>query len=175
MISVFRVREITRHYDQTVWDIEEPFHVTYVELTELNKERVEYLYEADSFGCLTECVCQLCPWHEWQQRKKKWSRHKIYKNEEPRKRWQFLTSDIIPLLISKSLEPEVQKPKRLNVTEINSSKMNGHHTNSRVSFLLFNYTLYCVFKFKHIFFRKLIIMGLIKLLNLHVNIVIMMD
>lgn len=129
---ISRVREITRHYDQTVWDIEDPFYVSYVELNELIKENVEYLYEADPFGCLTECVCHLCPWHEWKQRKKKWSRHRVLKNEEPRKRWQFLTSDIVPVLISKSLALEVQRPKRLSITDINSTKMNGHHTNSTV-------------------------------------------
>uniref|UniRef100_A0A2H8TY47 Sperm-associated antigen 1 n=1 Tax=Melanaphis sacchari TaxID=742174 RepID=A0A2H8TY47_9HEMI len=69
--KLIRVREITRHYDESVWDIEDPFHVSYMELSELIKDNVEYVYEADSFGCLTECVCQLCPWHEWQQRKKK--------------------------------------------------------------------------------------------------------
>lgn len=128
--QLIRVREITRHYDQTVWDIEEPFHVSYTELSELNKESVEYLYEADPYGCLMECVCNLCPWHEWQQRKKKWYRHKIFKSEKPKKRWQFLTSNIVPVLISKSLVQESQKPKRLNIMEINSAKMNGCHTNS---------------------------------------------
>lgn len=103
-----------------------------MELNELNKESIEYLYEADSFGCLTECVCHLCPWHEWQLRKKRWSRHKIFKNERPKKRWEFLTPEIVPVLISKSLVSEVQRPKRLNVTEINSAKMNGHPTNSMV-------------------------------------------
>jgi len=132
MVFVCRVREITRHYDQTVWDIEEPFHVSYMELSELNKDCVEYLYEADTFGCLMECVCHLCPWHEWQQRKKKWYRHKIFKSEKPRKRWQFLTPNIVPVLISKSLVQESQKPKRLNITEINSAKINGRHTNSTV-------------------------------------------
>lgn len=97
---IFRVREITRHYDQTVWDIEDPFYVSHIELNELNKERVEYLFEADSFGCLTECVCNLCPWYEWQLRKIKWGRRKVFKNEEPRKRWQLLTSDIVPVLKS---------------------------------------------------------------------------
>lgn len=129
-----RVREITRHYDQTVWDIEEPFYVSYIELSELIKENVEYLYEADTFGCLTECVCHLCPWHEWQQRKKKWARHKMFKSEKPRRRWQFLTTNIVPELISKSLVQESQKPKRLNITEIDSSKMNGCHTNLKVGF-----------------------------------------
>lgn len=132
---IFRVREITRHYDQTVWDIEDPFYVSYMELSELNKESVEYLYEADSLGCLTECVCHLCPWHEWQQRKKKFGLQKLFKNEQQRKRWQFLTSDIVPVLMSKSTTPEVQKPKRLTVTEINSDKMNGYHNiNSKVWF-----------------------------------------
>lgn len=98
-----------------------------MELTELSKDNVEYVYEADSFGCLTECVCQLCPWHEWQQRKKKWGRHKMFKNEGPKKRWQFLTPDIVPVLLSTSLAPEIKKPKRLSITEINSSKINGHH------------------------------------------------
>lgn len=127
-----RVREITRHYDQSVWDIEDPFRVSYMELSELNKEKIEYLYEADIFGCLTECVCNLCPSYEWQLRKKHWSRFKILKNKEPRKRWQCLTPDIVSALISKSILPEVQKPKRLNVIEIDSSKMNGHHTDSTV-------------------------------------------
>lgn len=103
-----------------------------MELNELNKEYVEYLYEADSSGCLTKCVCNLCPWHEWQQRKKKWSCHKMFKNETPRKRWELLTSNIIPLLQSKSLTPEIQKPKRLNIVDVNSAKMNGHNTNSTV-------------------------------------------
>lgn len=110
-----------------MWDIEDPFHVSYVELSELNKESVEYLYEADSFGCLTECVCNLCPWHEWQQRKKKWGRHKMLKTEGPRKRWQLLTSDILPAMMSKSLAPELSRPKRLSITEINSTKTSGHH------------------------------------------------
>ncbi|XP_001946926.1 uncharacterized protein LOC100166175 isoform X1 [Acyrthosiphon pisum] len=130
--KLIRVREITRHYDETVWDIEDPFHVSYMELSELIKDNVEYVYEADSFGCLTECVCQLCPWHEWQQRKKKWGRHKMFKNEGARKRWQFLTPDIVPVLMSKSLAPEIQKPKRLNVTEINSAKINGHHNSTKI-------------------------------------------
>lgn len=131
-IFVSRVREITRHYDQSVWDIEEPFHVSYMELSELNKESVEYLYEADPFGCLTECVCHLCPWHEWQQRKKKWGRHKMFKTEKSRKRWQFLTSDIVPKLISTNFAQDGVKSTRLNITEINSSKMNGCHANSMV-------------------------------------------
>lgn len=130
----FRVREISRHYDQTVWDIEDPFYVSHAELTELNKESVEYLYEADSFGCLNECVCHLCPWHEWQQRKKKWGRFKMLKIEGTRKRWQFLTSDCVPIIKSKSSVSEVQKPKRLSVTEINSAKTNGLHTSSTVRF-----------------------------------------
>lgn len=127
---ISRVREITRHYDQTVWDIEDPFHVSFVELHELNKEKVEYLYEADSLGCLTECVCHLCPWHEWKQRKKKWSRYRVLKNEEPRKRWQLLTPDIVPVLISKSLPLplDVHRPKRLSIIDIDSTKTNGHHT-----------------------------------------------
>ncbi|XP_022165277.1 uncharacterized protein LOC111030193 isoform X2 [Myzus persicae] len=131
--KLIRVREITRHYDETVWDIEDPFHVSYLELSELSKDNVEYVYEADSFGCLTECVCQLCPWHEWQQRKKKWGRHKMFKNEGPRKRWQFLTPDIVPVLLSTSLAPEIQKPKRLNITEINSAKINGHHNSTKMN------------------------------------------
>lgn len=98
----------------------------------MNKEKVEYLYEADTFGCLTECVCNLCPSHELALRKKHWSRFKILKNKEQRKRWQFLTTDIVSALASKSLVPVVQKPKRLNVIEIDSSKMNGHHTDSTV-------------------------------------------
>lgn len=106
--------------------------MTHVELYELNKEHVEYLYEADPFGCLTECVCNLCPWYEWQLRKKKWGRHKVFKKEEPRKRWQLLTLDIVPILQSKSLALEVQRPKRLNITDINPAKMNGHHGNSMV-------------------------------------------
>ncbi|XP_060836680.1 uncharacterized protein LOC132919269 [Rhopalosiphum padi] len=130
--KLIRVREITRHYDETVWDIEDPFHVSYMELSELSKDSVEYVYEADSFGCLTECVCQLCPWHEWQQRKKKWGRHKMFKNEGPRKRWQFLTPDIVPVLLSASLAPETQKPKRMNVIEINSAKINGHHNPTKI-------------------------------------------
>lgn len=129
---VSRVREITRHYDQTIWDIEAPFHVSYMELSELNKEKVEYLYEADVFGCLTECICNLCPSHEWALRKKKMSFFKLLKNKETRKRWQILTLDVVSALISESLVPEVQKPKRLNVIEIDSSKMNGHHTDSMV-------------------------------------------
>uniref|UniRef100_A0A2S2Q9I5 Sperm-associated antigen 1 n=1 Tax=Sipha flava TaxID=143950 RepID=A0A2S2Q9I5_9HEMI len=128
--KLIRVREITRHYDQSVWDIEEPFRVSHGELSELNKENVEYLYEADPYGCLTECVCHLCPWHEWQERKKKWIRHKMLKNEGTRKRWQFLVPDIVPESISKSSIPEFKKPKRLNITDINSAKTNGHHENS---------------------------------------------
>lgn len=124
---ISRVREITRHYDKTVWDIEDVFRVSYPELAELKKERVEYLYEADSLGCLVECVCHVCPWHEWQQRKKRlMSRHKVFKNEGQRKRWQFLTSENVSTLVSNSLISEVQRPKRLNVTEINSTMMNGH-------------------------------------------------
>ncbi|VVC28477.1 RNA-polymerase II-associated protein 3-like, C-terminal domain,Tetratricopeptide repeat,Tetratricopeptide [Cinara cedri] len=132
--KLIRVREITRHYDETVWDIEDPFRVSYPELSELKKERVEYLYEADSFGCLTECVCHLCPWHEWQQRKKKLtSRHRTFKNDGQRKRWEFLTSNNLPILVSNSVLPDLKRPKRLNVIEINSAKMNGHgHTNTTV-------------------------------------------
>lgn len=88
------------------------------------------MYEADSFGCLTECVCQLCPWHEWQQRKKKLGRLKMYKNKESRKRWQFLTSDIVPVLMSTSLALETQKPKRLIITDTKSAKINGHHNST---------------------------------------------
>lgn len=106
--------------------------MSYGELSELKKENVEYLYEADPYGCLTECVCHLCPWHEWQARKKKWNRHKMLKNEGTRKRWQFLVHDTVPELISKSRTPEFQLPKRLNIIEINSAKMNGHHNNSTV-------------------------------------------
>jgi len=105
-----------------------------MELSELKKDNVEYVYEADSFGCLTECVCQLCPWHEWQQRKKKWGRHKMFKNEGPRKRWQFLTSDIVPILMSST--PEIQKAKRLNVIEINSAKTNGHQNSTVLNWFL---------------------------------------
>lgn len=124
-----RVREITRHYDQTVWDIEDPFYVSYMELSELNRQNVEYLYEDNSSGCMTECICHLCPWHEWQQRKKIFGHIKSFKLIGQKKRWKLLTSDIVPVLISKSLVPEGQKPKRLNVTEINSVKINGHRTN----------------------------------------------
>jgi hypothetical protein len=74
----------------------------------------------------------LCPWHEWQERKKKWIRHKMLKNEGTRKRWQFLVPDIVPESISKSSIPEFKKPKRLNITDINSAKTNGHHENSTV-------------------------------------------
>lgn len=100
----------------------------------MKKERVEYLYESDSLGCITDCFCNLCPWYEWQQRKKKWmSRNRILKMGGIRKRWQFLTSDNLPILVSNSVASEVQKPMRINVTEINSAKMNGHgHTNSTV-------------------------------------------
>lgn len=91
---------------------------------------------------MTECVCYLCPWHEWQQRKKKWEHFKLFKNKESKKRWKLLTSDIVPVLISKSLLFEGQKPKRLNITEINSAKMNGHHTNhSTVRFSFFEIML----------------------------------
>lgn len=130
---ISRVREISRHYDQSVWDIEDPFHVSYLELAELNKESVEYLYEADSLGCLTECVCNLCPWHEWQLRKKRWGRHKMLKTEGPRKRWQFLTSDIVPVLISKTQSSDdVQRPKRLNITDVDNSKINNKYIDSMV-------------------------------------------
>lgn len=127
MLFLSRVREITRHYDGSVWDIEDIFHVSYMELSELIKDKIEHVYEADSIGCIAYCVCDLCPWHEWLQRHKKWGRHKMFKNEVPKKRWQFLTPDIVPKLLSTSLTLETQKPKRLNVTEINSAKINGHH------------------------------------------------
>jgi len=54
----------------------------------------------------------------------------MFKHEGTRKRWQFLTPDIVPILMSKSLAPEIQKPKRLNITEINSAKINGHHNST---------------------------------------------
>lgn len=103
-----------------------------MELSELNKENVEYLYEADSMGCLTKCVCNLCPWHEWQLRKRKFGHQKVFKSEHQKKRWQFLTSDVVPILMSKSSTQEIHKPKRLVVTEINSAKMNGYPTKSKV-------------------------------------------
>lgn len=130
--KLIRVREITRHYDGSVWDIEDIFYVSYMELSELIKDKIEHVYEADSIGCIAHCVCDLCPWHEWLQRHKKWGRHKMFKNEVPRKRWQFLTPDIVPKLLSMSLTLETQKPKRLNVTEINSAKINGHHNSMKI-------------------------------------------
>ncbi|XP_050433292.1 RNA polymerase II-associated protein 3-like [Adelges cooleyi] len=129
--NLIRVREITRHYDESVWDIEDPFCVSYMELPELNKEQTEYLYEADPMGCLTECVCHLCPWHEWKQRKKKWGRYKI---EQQRKRWQLLTQSAVAELSSesKSSVQETKVPKRMTVTEVCSAEMNGHSNSTTV-------------------------------------------
>ncbi|XP_050540522.1 RNA polymerase II-associated protein 3 [Daktulosphaira vitifoliae] len=133
--NLIRVREITRHYDQTVWDIEDPFFISYSELKELNKEQTEYIYEANTMGCLTECICNLCPYHEWMQRRKKWYRNKIIKNEQQRKRWQLLTPEAVVTLMSESKSKlhDTKVPKRMTVTEVNSTEMNGHISSTVVN------------------------------------------